>query len=301
MLESRGPEPHDEQRARIRAALLAARARRVRPGLDDKRLAAWNALAIGAFAEAGAVLGRRDYLDAARAGARLRARADAHDGRPAAAHVQRRRGAPERLPRGPRIPARGAARPLRGDVRAAMVHEARGLGDAIARASPTERRRLLLDLRDHEQLVARRKDLEDAPIPPAGRRRPRPAAAGRADRRGALRGRRRRPALRLLHEIAARHPTAFAHLLRALDRHLRARAKSRWPATRPAWRCSSPSCARRCGRGRARRRPRRGGDGRPAAPGPHRGGRTRCGVRLRALRVPAPGHRAGRAPRAADG
>ena len=50
-----------------RATLYAARAKRVWPGLDDKRLTAWNALAISALAEAGAVLGREDYLDAARA------------------------------------------------------------------------------------------------------------------------------------------------------------------------------------------------------------------------------------------
>ena len=50
-----------------RAALLAARAERVPPGLDDKRLCSWNALAIAALAEAGAVLGRPDYLEAAEA------------------------------------------------------------------------------------------------------------------------------------------------------------------------------------------------------------------------------------------
>src|SRR5688500_19359789 len=66
VLESRGPEPPPEQRARIRARLLAARSGRVRPGLDDKRLASWNALMVAALAEAGAVLQREDLLAAAR-------------------------------------------------------------------------------------------------------------------------------------------------------------------------------------------------------------------------------------------
>ena len=61
-------------RPQARQALYEARAKRVWPGLDDKRLAAWNALAIAALAEAGAVLGREDYLDAARAVRRVRAR-----------------------------------------------------------------------------------------------------------------------------------------------------------------------------------------------------------------------------------
>ncbi|HEV2815275.1 MAG TPA: thioredoxin domain-containing protein, partial [Solirubrobacteraceae bacterium] len=68
-LEARGPEPPPEQRERIRATLYDVRERRVRPGLDDKRLTAWNALAIHAFAEAGAVLERDDLLDVARGAA----------------------------------------------------------------------------------------------------------------------------------------------------------------------------------------------------------------------------------------
>src|SRR6185436_7937688 len=57
--------------ARARQALYDVRAKRVWPGLDDKRIAAWNALMVAALADAGAVLGRPDYLDAARQCARF--------------------------------------------------------------------------------------------------------------------------------------------------------------------------------------------------------------------------------------
>src|SRR5207249_9036459 len=68
-LTARGPAIGDEERAAARAALLERRNARVSPGLDDKRLAGWNALMISALADAGAVLERHDLLDAARAAA----------------------------------------------------------------------------------------------------------------------------------------------------------------------------------------------------------------------------------------
>jgi uncharacterized protein len=52
--------------APAKAALLAIRARRVRPHLDDKILTAWNGLTISAFAKGAQILDDSRYLDAAR-------------------------------------------------------------------------------------------------------------------------------------------------------------------------------------------------------------------------------------------
>ena len=67
--------------AALRARLLAARERRVRPGLDDKVLTSWNGLALAAFAEAGRVLGDARYRDAARRNAAFVRQALWRDGR----------------------------------------------------------------------------------------------------------------------------------------------------------------------------------------------------------------------------
>ena len=50
---------------RSKPKLLAVRDRRVHPLLDDKVLSSWNGMMLRSFAEAGAALGRRDFLDAA--------------------------------------------------------------------------------------------------------------------------------------------------------------------------------------------------------------------------------------------
>ncbi|MEO7631706.1 MAG: thioredoxin domain-containing protein, partial [Mycobacteriales bacterium] len=65
-------DPHDVQRLdRVRARLLAARAKRVPPGRDDKVVAAWNGLAIAALADTGALLDRPDFIHAATSAAVL--------------------------------------------------------------------------------------------------------------------------------------------------------------------------------------------------------------------------------------
>ena len=51
--------------ASAKAKMLAVRSKRIRPHLDDKILASWNGLMLGALARAGIVLGEQKYLAAA--------------------------------------------------------------------------------------------------------------------------------------------------------------------------------------------------------------------------------------------
>ncbi|SEK39275.1 thioredoxin domain-containing protein [Nonomuraea pusilla] len=75
-------DPDDGERfERVRAALLAARERRVRPGRDDKVVASWNGLVIAALAEAGAAFDRPELVDAARSAATLLERVHLDGGR----------------------------------------------------------------------------------------------------------------------------------------------------------------------------------------------------------------------------
>jgi uncharacterized protein YyaL (SSP411 family) len=77
------PEPELRKRlAEARRKLFETRARRVRPGLDEKVLTSWNGLMIGAYAQAAAVLDNPSYAAAAaRAADFLLARVRTADGR----------------------------------------------------------------------------------------------------------------------------------------------------------------------------------------------------------------------------
>jgi uncharacterized protein len=216
----RGPgEPG--RRDAWRRALYEARSRRVRPGLDDKRLTSWNALMISALAETGAVLERDDYLEAASAcaGFVLNELRDA-DGRLLRSWKDGQAKLNAYLEdHAFLLEALLSLYESSFDPR--WFAEARALADTmIERFSDEEQGGFFETSSDHERLVARRKDLEDHPIP-AGNS----SAAYGLLRLGALTGehdyeQRAVSVLRLLHELAPKHPQAFGHLLQALDFHL---------------------------------------------------------------------------------
>ena len=71
VLQRRTDPPDHERFDRIRGVLLTAREGRARPGTDDKVVAGWNGMAIGALAEAGLLFGRPDLIAAAQDAAGL--------------------------------------------------------------------------------------------------------------------------------------------------------------------------------------------------------------------------------------
>ena len=203
-----------------RRALYEARAQRVWPGLDDKRLLSWNALAIGALADAGAVLERNDYLDAARACAEFvwermrdpggRLLRTWKDGEAKLnAYLEDHAYLVEAL-----LTLYEATFEVR------WFDAARETADAmIDRFADPENGGFFTTSSDHEELIARRKDVDDHPIPSGNS-----SAALGLLRLAALTGeheydRHAVSVFRLFARVAAPHPQAVAHLLRAIDFH----------------------------------------------------------------------------------
>jgi uncharacterized protein YyaL (SSP411 family) len=216
VLEDRGPRPDVETRERSRARLLEARARRTRPGLDDKRLTSWNALMISALADAGGA-----FLDAAVECAEFVLR----DLRTPEGRLLRTYSAGDA-----KIDAYLEDHAFLLEAFIALFEatcEERWLTHAttladqlIERFSDPESGGFFSTAADGERLIARRKELEDSPIPAGGS-----SAAMGLLRLAQLTGeaeyeRHSAGAISLLQTIAPRHPTSFGHLLQAMHWHV---------------------------------------------------------------------------------
>jgi uncharacterized protein YyaL (SSP411 family) len=219
VLEGRGAVP--ERLPEIRCKLYGARAERVRPGLDDKRLTSWNALMISALAEAGAVLGHREYVDAAVACASfLMSELRDADGR-LLRNWKDGRGRLGAYLEDHAFLLEALLTLYEATFDPRWYREAAALADTIIeRFEDPERGGFFTTPGDHEQLAARRKDLEDSPIPSGNS-----AAAFGLLRLALLSGegkyeRHALGVLRLLFPLAMRHPHAFGHLLQAVDFYL---------------------------------------------------------------------------------
>jgi hypothetical protein len=204
----------------LKRRLYEVRARRVWPGLDDKRLTSWNALMISALADSAAVLGRPDYLDAARGCAEF-VLGELRD--PQGRLLRTWKGGESKLNAYLEDHAfllEALLTLYEAAFEPRWFAEARALADTmIERFADDERGGFYETSSDHERLVARRKDMEDHPIP-AGNS----SAAYGLLRLAALTGeheyeKRAVGVFRLLHTVAGRHAQAFAHLLQGLDFH----------------------------------------------------------------------------------
>jgi uncharacterized protein len=207
--------------ADARTALYSWRDRRVRPGLDDKRLCSWNALMITALADAGAALGRQDYLDAASACARF----VWESMRDSEGHLLRTwKGGEARLNAYLEDHAfllEALLRLYEATLEVRWFDAARETADSmIERFADDERGAFFTTSNDHEELIVRRKDVGDHPIPSGNS-----SAAYGLLRLAALTGEssyeeRAVGTMRVFAPAALQHPDAFAHMLQAIDFHL---------------------------------------------------------------------------------
>jgi hypothetical protein len=220
ILHVAGDEIEPATLERARRLLYDVRSRRVWPGLDDKRLAAWNALMVSALADAGAVLGRSDYLDAARTCIRfvLGQMRDA-DGRLLRTFKDGRASLNAYLEDHAFL-VEALLTLYEATFEPRFFTAARELADTMIERFGAPEGGFFDTSSDHEDLVVRPRSLEDHPIPSGGS-----AAAYGLERLAALSGehgysRRAGEVMRMLAQPAARHPQAFGHLLQAMRFHL---------------------------------------------------------------------------------
>jgi uncharacterized protein YyaL (SSP411 family) len=209
-------------RERARATLYEARSERVPPGLDDKRLAAWNALMIAALADAGAALDREDYLDAARTcAAFVLTRMRDKEGRLLRTFKDERPNLNAYLEDHAFL-VEGLLVLYEATFETRWFAEARALADTMIERYGDPDGGFYTTSIDHERLVTRPKEIQDHPIPSGNS-----SATFGLVRLAAFTGereyeRRAFGVLRQLHQAAGRHPHAFGHLLQALHFHFSA-------------------------------------------------------------------------------
>jgi uncharacterized protein len=228
VLCARGPRPEPEQRQRIRERLLAMRERRTRPARDEKRLTSWNALMLSVLADAGQSLGGergRRYLEAAIACAEfLLGEMRTPDGTLLRTYNDGQAWI-EAFLEDHAFLVEALLVLFEATCDERWLGEAQTLADTmIARFGDPENGGFFSTAptaSGHEGLIARRKEVEDTPIPAGGS-----SAALGLLRLAQLTGedayeRQAYGAMALVREIAPRHPIAFGHMLQAMHWWLR--------------------------------------------------------------------------------
>jgi uncharacterized protein len=205
----------------LRARLLEERSRRPQPARDDKAIAAWNGLALAALAEAGRRLSNGALVQAAeQLGSFLLTELSAPGGRLYRSWRNGQAGIPAYLEDYADV-ANGLyeLHVATGDLR--WLAEANRLARlAVDLFADEERGGFFMTARDAEQLVARKKDLDDSPVPSGNSmlafvllRLARLYGDDELERLAA-------GVLRLLEPNLSRIPSAFGWALSALDLYL---------------------------------------------------------------------------------
>jgi hypothetical protein len=201
----------------IREKLLAFRGERVRPGRDEKVLAAWNGLMLRAFALAARVTGRGDYREAARRNATFMLENMKTGGRLHRSHKDGRARFNGYLEDYAMV-ADGLVGLYEATFETRWLAEADNLCDAMNELFWDEGRRAFYDTpADHEELVTRPRDVYDNATPSGN------SVAVEVMLRLALlldRNDYRERAGEVLEEMGGgmeRIPSAFGRLLSALD------------------------------------------------------------------------------------
>ena len=209
----RGDAALEDELAAARARLLERRGSRAQPARDDKALAAWNGLAIAAFAEAGRLLGEPRYTEAA-----VRAATAINDGLLAPDGSLKRSWKDGRAVGGGVLEdyahlAEGLLALYETTFDERWFTVARGLADRILDRFADPAGGFFDTATDHERLISRPKDPQDNAVPSGG------AMATTVLLRLAAwtgEGRYREASERALGTVApflARYPTGFAQWL----------------------------------------------------------------------------------------